>query len=91
VAKVVRQSGETGSQLTNNKDIKSMNPIAIELIAVMVEEMLNMKQQIFALQQEENREVADDATLAPRLNELLARLQMQLPAPPTLPEMPADM
>lgn len=68
-----------------------MNPIAIELFAVIVEELLSLKPIVLSLVQEEQREAADDATLAPRLNELLARLQVQPPAPPTLPEMPTDM
>ncbi len=32
-------------------------------------------------------EATDDAALTPRLNDLLTRLQMQVPAPPTVPEM----
>jgi hypothetical protein len=68
-----------------------MNPIAIELLQIIVEMLQYQQQEIAALKQEEGRETADDAALTPRLNELLARLQMQLPAPPTLPEMPADM
>ena len=68
-----------------------MNPIAIELLSIIVELLQSQQQEIAALKEEENREVTDDASLTPRLNDLLARLRMQLPAPPTLPETPADM
>lgn len=65
-----------------------MNPIAIELLSIIVELLQSQQQAIAALQQEEDQEAADDATLTPRLNDLLARLQMS--APP-VSEMPADM
>ncbi len=66
-----------------------MNPIAIELLSIIVELLQSQQLAITALRQEEDMETADDAALTPRLNELLTRLQM--PAPPTVPEMPADM
>lgn len=62
-----------------------MNPIAIELLAIIVELLQSQQRELAALRQEENQEVADDAALTPRLNDLLARLQM------SPPEMPADM
>ena len=68
-----------------------MNPIAIELLSIIVELLQSQQREIAALKQEEDEETADDAALTPRLNDLLTRLQMQMPAPPTVPEMPADM
>ena len=65
-----------------------MNPIAIELLSIIVELLQSQQQAIAALQQEEDSETADDAALTPRLNDLLARLQVT--AQP-MPEMPADM
>ena len=68
-----------------------MNPIAIELLSIIVELLQSQQREILALRQEEDEEATDDAALTPRLNDLLTRLQMQVPAPPTVPEMPADM
>lgn len=68
-----------------------MNPIAIELLSIIVELLQSQQREILALKQEEDEEATDDAALTPRLNDLLTRLQMQVPAPPTVPEMPADM
>lgn len=65
-----------------------MNPIAIELLSIIVELLQSQQQAIAALQQEEDSETADDAALTPRLNDLLARLQVT--AQP-MPEIPADM
>jgi hypothetical protein len=65
-----------------------MNPIAIELLSIIVELLQSQQQAIAALKEEEDAETADDAALTPRLNDLLARLQVT--AQP-MPEMPADM
>ena len=65
-----------------------MNPIAIELLSIIVELLQSQQQEIAALKKEEDAETADDAALTPRLNDLLARLQVT--AQP-MPEMPADM
>lgn len=64
-----------------------MNPIAIELLSIIVELLQSQQRAIVALQQEEDEEAVDDAALTPRLNDLLARLQMSAP----VSEIPADM
>lgn len=66
-----------------------MNPIAIELLSIIVELLQSQQREIAALRQEEDEEATDDAALTPRLNDLLARLQVS--APPAVPEVPADM
>lgn len=63
-----------------------MNPIAIELLSIIVEMLKSQQREIAALRQEEDEETADDTALTPRLNDLLAQLQMS--APPAAPSMP---